>query len=68
MKVEVILQNFELKRVKCFVSMTAKDKKMTNQYDHKAVIPRSRESAVIESGSCIAEIEPLSFSMIRIDV
>lgn len=68
MKVEVILQNFELKRVKCFVSMTAKDKKMTNQYDHKAVIPRSRENAVIESGSCIAEIEPLSFSMIRIDV
>ena len=54
--------------MKCFVSMTAKDKKMTNQYDHKAVIPRSRESAVIESGSCIAEIEPLSFNMIRIDV
>ncbi|GAA0805952.1 alpha-L-arabinofuranosidase AbfA [Faecalicatena orotica] len=68
MKVEVMLQNFEPKRVTEFVSMTADDKKMTNQYDHTAVQPCSREGAHVISGSCIAEIEPLSFNMIRIEI
>lgn len=67
-KAEIKLQNFEPKQVKDFVSMTAEDKKMTNQYDHKAVLPRLREGAVIDSGSCTAKIEPLSFNMIRVEI
>lgn len=67
-KAEIKLQNFEPKQVKDFVSMTAEDKKMTNQYDHKAVLPRLREGAVIDSGGCTAKIEPLSFNMIRVEI
>ena len=68
MEVELFMEGFHLKRIKKFISMTAKHKKMTNQQDHKAVIPREREEADIIDEHCIVKIESLSFSMLCIEV
>lgn len=68
MIVEISPQGFQPKRVKKFVSMTAADKKMTNQYHHDEVVPQDNDSAVIKDGCCVAEIEPMSFSMLLVEV
>lgn len=67
-EVEVIVSGFELKSVIQSVSMTAEDKKMTNQKDHRAVIPKTVENVRIEMDKCKICIEPLSFNMVRIKV
>lgn len=66
MKVDFDLHGFQFLKVKEFIGMTAEDKKTTNQEDHFAVIPQARTKAFVEGNRCIAEIEPLSFNMIRI--
>lgn len=68
LRAEAALQNFTPRKVIDFVSMTAKDKKMTNQQDHNAVVPQNRQEAFIEEGRCIVELAPLSFNVIRVEV
>lgn len=67
-EIEVNVYGFELKSVIQSVSMTAEDKKMTNQKDHRAVISKVLENVRIEKDRCKLCIEPLSFNMVRIKV
>lgn len=67
-EVEVNVYEFELKKIIQSVSMTAEDKKMTNQDDHQAVIPKEVDNVKIEDDKCNIWLEPLSFNMVRIKV
>lgn len=48
--------------------MTADDKKMTNQYNHEAVKPKTVNNAKINNQEVKIELEPLSFNMVRIKI
>lgn len=66
MEVDIALHGFHLKTIKKSIVMTAEHKKMTNQNDHNAVIPREKEIAAIREDSCLAKLEPMSFNMLCI--
>ena len=67
-EVEVNVYEFELKKIIQSISMTAEDKKMTNQDNHQAVIPKEADNVKIEENKCNIWLEPLSFNMVRIKV
>lgn len=67
-EVEVLLQGLKPGAVREAVSLAAADKKMTNKENHLAVQPRESDAVEVR-GSCVtAEILPLSFMMIRVNV
>lgn len=68
MNVKISLQGFEAEQIKEFMVFTAKDKKLTNQEDHRAVIPEKGTGAKILEGYIQAPLMPLSFNMIRISL
>lgn len=48
------------------VSMTAEDKKMTNRFNHQAVLPKTSDQIVIENDIIEGKVDALSFNVIRI--
>ncbi|MDL2295432.1 alpha-N-arabinofuranosidase [Lachnospiraceae bacterium OttesenSCG-928-E19] len=68
MTCEIEVQGFELAEIIEGIRLTADDKKMTNQYNHQAVVPQKNEEVRLEGDCCIAEFAPLSFNMIRVQI
>ena len=66
--VSLQLSDFVLEKVIESISMTAGDKKMTNQYNHEAVKPKTVNNAKINNQEVKIELEPLSFNMVRIKI
>lgn len=62
------LEGFAPKEIRAFIRMHAENKKMTNQHDHRAVMPEEAAGGMIKGGCCTAELLPLSFNMIRVAV
>ena len=62
------LSDFVSEKVIESISMTADDKKMTNQYNHEAVKPKTVNNAKINNQEVKIELEPLSFNMVRIKI
>lgn len=48
------------------VSMTAENKKMTNQMNHQAVLPKTNDQIIIENDIIKGKVDALSFNVIRI--
>lgn len=67
METDIFLQGFECSKIKKSVVMTAEDKKMTNEENHYAVVPKEKEIARLENDHCLVKMEPLSFNMILIE-
>ncbi len=67
-EVEVQLYEFEVKKVIQRISMTAEDKKMTNQENHSAVVPKEKGDVELNADTCRMQLEPLSFNMLRLEV
>lgn len=68
LKAELKLKGFVLREIRAFIRMYAEDKKMTNRFDHEAVVPEEASGGVIEGECCTVEFLPLSFNMLRIAV
>lgn len=68
MDVDISLQGFVLKGIRKSVVMTAEDKKMTNARNHQAVVLQERDIASVREGHCYAELEPMSFNMVVIEL
>ena len=62
------LSDFVSEKVIESISMTADNKKMTNQYNHDAVKPKTVNNAKIDNQGVKIELEPLSFNMVRIKI
>ncbi len=62
------LWGFEPSAVIESISLTARDKKMTNATDHFAVCPRANDNVTIKKHTVTARIEPFSFQMIRLSL
>lgn len=67
-EVEIDLQGFWLLSVTESVSMTARDRKMTNQKDHFAVRPRPNDRIRLGENGVTVQIPPLSFNVVRVEV
>lgn len=65
-KVEIVLQGMIPEAIREAVYLAAENKKMTNQKNHLAVRPRKSETVELEENCVVAELLPLSFTMIRI--
>lgn len=61
-------QGFDLGNVIESVSMTAADKKMTNQYRHDAVVPQKADNVEMSKEEAAITLEPLSFNMVRFKI
>ncbi len=68
MQAELRLEGFAPSGVLSFIQMYAEDGKMTNQYDHEAVIPKEADGSVLDGECCTVCVPPLSFSMLRISL
>lgn len=68
MNIEIALHGFEMKEIKTSVELTADDKKMDNQKDHQAVVPKEKEIGYLQDGYCKVCLRPMSFNMILIDL
>jgi len=68
LKVGIDVQGFEIDECIEGMTLASKDKKMTNQVNHKAVVPARNDSFGMECGECHCEIPKLSFSMFRLKV
>jgi len=68
LKAELKLKGFVPREIRAFIRMYAEDKKMTNRFDHEAVVPEEASGGVIEGECCTVEFLPLSFNMLRIAV
>lgn len=68
MEVDMGLQGFALARIKKSIELSASDKKMDNQINHKQVIPKEKEIALLEGSHCKAQLRPMSFNMILIEL
>ncbi len=62
------LRGFHVKGVKEFCTLSAKDKHLTNQVDHQAVVPIKRTDAAFTEDTCVVELQPLSFHMVLLAV
>lgn len=67
-EVEWRLEGFYPKSIISFIRLHAGDRKMTNQYDHEAVLPEETDGGTVEGEYCTVEMLPLSFNMVRIAV
>lgn len=65
-EIEVELCDFKVDTVIQSISMTAKHRKMTNQDNHQAVVPKDNNTVELNESACRLRTEPLSFNMIRI--
>ena len=65
---KLLLRGFHIKRVKESWCLSAKDKKLTNQLNHKAVIPRRKADVKFTEETCTVELEPLSFNVVRLEI
>lgn len=68
LSLEIKLPDFEIKNVIESISLTAKDRKMTNQEDHNAVLPRNNDNAEVIGDTCIMQLVALSFNVLRIKI
>lgn len=68
MEMEIQLPDFEIKGIRECISMTAGDKKMTNEKNHNAVVPKPNDNVVLQDGLCITQLESLSFNVLRLEV
>lgn len=68
LEVELRLEGFIPKNIISFIQMHAEDRKMTNQHDHGAVVPEEAGGGTVDGECCKAEVLPLSFNMLRIEV
>jgi alpha-N-arabinofuranosidase len=68
MQVSIEIQGIVPKYIKKSVILTAEDKKMTNEYNHQAVVPKEKDIASFKDEHCMAEIEPLSFNLIVLSI
>lgn len=68
LNIEIALHGFEIKEIKKSIELTADDKKMDNQKDHRAVIPKKKELGYLQDGYCKACLRPMSFNMIVVDL
>ncbi len=62
------LQGFEISEIIESVSLTSSDKKMTNQNDHFAVVPKENVKVEVKDNVCNAVFEPLSFNVVRLSL
>ncbi|MDO4522738.1 MAG: alpha-N-arabinofuranosidase [Eubacteriales bacterium] len=68
MEVDIELTGFACGQIKESVTLSAKDKKTTNQKDHRAVIPKENKRVAVEKESIHAELPAFSFNVIRVEV
>ncbi len=67
-QVSAAFRGYEVKAVKECTVLSAPDKKLTNQENHNAVIPKKNERITIEKNSCTLTLPSLSFNMVRLGV
>lgn len=65
---DFVLSEFTVDCVIESISMTATDKKMTNQYDHNAVKPKNVDNVKLYDEGVHMVLEPLSFNMVRLKI
>jgi len=65
-ELDVELQGYKPTKVLESVSLYARDRKMTNEHDHSAVLPGINDSAEVKGERINAKLPRLSFNMIRI--
>lgn len=68
LETEVELNGYSCTGVLQAVVLTAADKKMTNQHQHDAVVPKEDQSVVLDRNRCKIMLESMSFEMVRIAV
>lgn len=68
LKVELKLEGFCPREILSFITMHARDRKMTNRFDHGAVVPQETDGGYVDGECCVVETLPLSFNMVRIAV
>lgn len=62
------LQGFECQGVRQSITLTARDRRETNQQRHNAVIPKEISNTTLKYNQLRAKFPPLSFNMVRISV
>lgn len=67
-ELQLELSGFECRSILQSVSLSAKDKKQTNQENHNAVVPHETDQVTLRDNLLTSKFEPLSFNMIRIAV
>ncbi len=67
-EVEIDLQGFSINAVVESVELTATDRKMTNEIQHDAVIPRENADVSLTDGKCKLIVKPMSFNVVRLQV
>ena len=67
-RISIQLQGFETENIIESISMTAKNKKMTNEYKHDAVKPKAIDNVKLDKEEMKVVLEPLSFNMVRIRI
>lgn len=65
-EVSLELSDFSVKGIVESISMTAADKKMTNQFDHDAVKPELVKNTQLTEKEAKIKLKPLSFNMVRL--
>lgn len=68
MEVEINLSGFAVKKMKEYICLTGNNKKMTNQLNHNAIVPKKKENVKMEGNQCTVQLEKMSFNVIRIEV
>ena len=66
-ELDIDLQGFEIKGINAFSELSGYDVKTTNTKSSRTVTP-SDKSAIVSSNTVTAELEPLSWNMIRVSV
>lgn len=68
LEVKLQINEFVVREVMESITMTADDKKTTNQKNHNAVVPYENKNVCLNGNTCTVELEPLSFNMVRLRV
>lgn len=66
LRAEFRLEGFAPKSIISSICLHAADRKMTNQHDHGAVVPREKGGGILDGERCTVEVLPLSFHVVRI--
>lgn len=65
-QVSINFQGYKIEKIKECTMLTASDKKLTNQENHQAVVPKKNGHIKVGECTCAVSIEPLSFNVIRL--
>lgn len=67
-QISCTLQQFDPKAVLENTTLFATERNQTNQHCHQAVVPRKNGEALLKGDTLTVECEPLSFTMVRVQV